>query len=73
MYRFHLNCLIKLSWPNSITFALHVFVSYELGLHIYWMEILPSVKCDPCWQNESEVARTNFELQAKEMKNVSFG
>ncbi len=29
--------------------------------------------CDPCWQNESEVAQTNFELQSKEVKNVSFG
>ncbi len=27
-------------------------------------------KCDPCWQNESECARANFEL--KEVKNVEF-
>ncbi len=29
-------------------------------------------KCDPCWQNESECAQANFELQAKEVKNVEF-
>ncbi len=29
--------------------------------------------CDPCWYNESECARSNFELQAKEVKNDSFG
>ncbi len=29
--------------------------------------------CDHCWQNESECTKSNFELQAKEVKNVSFG
>ncbi len=31
------------------------------------------IKCDPCWQNESECARANFELQTKKVKNVDFG
>ncbi len=34
--------------------------------------VCKNVKCDPCWQNESECARANFELQAKEVKNVEF-
>ncbi len=33
----------------------------------------PECICDPCWQNECECACSNFELQAKEVKNVSFG
>ncbi len=38
-----------------------------------FVDIVSAHKCDPCWQTKSVVARTNFELQAKEMKNVSFG
>ncbi len=31
------------------------------------------IKCDPFWQNESECARVNFELQTKKVENVNFG
>ncbi len=33
-------------------------------------QVCKNYKCDPCWQNESECARANFEL--KEVKNVEF-
>ncbi len=46
-------------------------MNYKL---IFWSEVMVKMaKCDPCWQNESECAWSNFELQAKEVKNVSFG
>ncbi len=50
----------------------HVFYDQINAALLSMSHFLRSI-CDPFWRNESEVARTNFELQAKEMKNVSFG
>ncbi len=30
-------------------------------------------RCDPCWQNYLEGTWANYELQAKQVKNVNYG